>query len=409
MEQVKNKKPLWKKLAIGAIATVSIAALAFTGTVYTIWHNEISTLASIKLLRERNDAHDDGAVYTMHVKGDFYLDDFVAQGGVKSDSELIQFVTNKITKGLMKINISDPEIACSSFTAQSQSGDYLLARNYDFSKTNTLIVFTEANEGRHASISSTDLQFLGLDVEKNMSGLMDKVTALAATYTPLDGINDAGVSCGIYMTYQGGEKTVPTDQNTDKPDFTSTTLLRLILDYADSIEEAVEIASSYDLHDSAKTSYHYMVADASGRSAVLQWVAGTDSTDNDGGARELVVTYSDDDSHIGPNEAARDNQVITNFILLPDYYNGSPASEKKGFDRYSKIHEELNKTDGIVADEHAAMDILEMVGRRTWNNDDDNGWTVHSVVYNMTDKSMLWVPNENFDDPSAFYEFHIGD
>ena len=32
-------------------------------------------------------------------------------------------------------------------------------------------------------------------------------------------MNDAGVSCGIYMTYQG-EETVPTDQNTDKPDLT---------------------------------------------------------------------------------------------------------------------------------------------------------------------------------------------
>ena len=42
--------------------------------------------------------------------------------------------------------------------------------------------------------------------------------------------------------------------------FTATTLLRLILDYADSVEEAVEIASAYDLHDSANTSYHYMVA-----------------------------------------------------------------------------------------------------------------------------------------------------
>lgn len=116
-----------------------------------------------------------------------------------------------------------------------------------------------------------DLQFLGIDVDQNMNGLMDKVISLASTYAPLDGINDAGVSCGIYMTYQGGDKTIATDQNTDKPDFTSTTLLRLILDYADSVEEAVEIASSYDLHDSASTSYHYMVADSTGKSAILEW------------------------------------------------------------------------------------------------------------------------------------------
>ena len=42
------------------------------------------------------------------------------------------------------------------------------------------------------------------------------------------------------------------------------------MDYADTVEEAVEIASSYDLHDSAKTSYHYMVADASS-SSPMRW------------------------------------------------------------------------------------------------------------------------------------------
>ena len=48
-----------------------------------------------------------------------------------------------------------------------------------------------------------------------MTSLMDKIKCLAAAYAPLDGMNDAGVSCGIYMTYQGAE-TVPTDQNTEK-------------------------------------------------------------------------------------------------------------------------------------------------------------------------------------------------
>ena len=307
------------------------------------------------------------------------------------------------------MNISDPYIGCSSFTAKSESGDVLFGRNYDFSKTNTCIVFTEKNKGRHASISTVDLQFLGMDVDKNVEGLMNKITCLAASYAPLDGINDAGVSCGIYMTYQGGDKTVATNQNTDKPDFTSTTLLRLILDYADNIEEAVEIASTYDLHDSANTSYHYMVADASGRSAILEWVGKTDATDNDGSKRELKVTYNDADAHIGKVEADADYQVITNFIIQPGYYDDSPAEDKKGYDRYERIYQELNKTNGVVKDEKAAMDILGIVGRRTWKNDDGNGCTVHSVVYNLTDKTMMWIPNENYDDPNAVFTFKIED
>lgn len=401
----KNKMTRMKKLLGRTAALILAAALVLGGAVYAVWHEELSTLASIELVRARNDAHQDGAVYTMQVKGGFYLDEFVAQGGVKSDTELIDFVTNKITKGLLKMTIEDPEIGCSSFTANAKDGDVLFGRNYDFSKTNSCIVFTEANEGRHASVSSVDLQFLGIDVDKDLNGLMDKITCLAAAYAPLDGMNDAGVACGIYMTYQGGEQTVPTDQNTDKPDLTSTTLLRLILDYADDVEEAVEIAQSYDLHDSAKTSYHYMVADASGKSAILEWTAGTDATDNDGAARTLKVIYCDADDAIGTLEAQTDLQVVTNFVLQPGYYDGAAETDKKGFDRYVCLSEALQETKGVVADEEQAMEILSLVGRRSWNNDDSNACTVHSAVYNLTDRTMLWVANENYDDPTAIFRF----
>lgn len=398
------KKIVWTVLAVIVILLV----LACAG-IWAVWHNEISSVTSIQMLRDRNDDHLDGAVYSMQVKGDFYLDDFVAQGGVSSDTELIQFITDNITHGVVNLNMTAPEIGCSSFTATAENGDALFARNYDFSKTNAMLVFTEANEGRHATISTVDLQFLGIDVDQNMTGLMDKVICLAAPYAPLDGVNDAGVSCGIYMTYQGGEETVATSQDTDKPDFTSTTLLRLILDYADNVEEAVEIASRYDLHDSANTSYHYMVADATGKSAILEWTndSAVDTTDNDGSQRTLKVVYNDQDSDIGEREAASNYQVVTNFVLQPGYYEGVPAENKKGADRYDRLYEELQATDGVVADEQAAMDILQTVGRRGWDNDDKNSCTVHSAVYNLTQKTVLWVTNENYDDPSAVFTFSL--
>ena len=406
--ETKPKRNL-KKILLGVLAVIVVLLVVAVAAVFAVWHNEIGTVASIKMLRDRNDDHLDGAVYSMNVKGDFYRDDFVAQGGVKSDSELIGFITDNITHGVVDLNMSAPEIGCSSFTATAENGDVLFARNYDFSKTNTMLVFTEANEGRHATISTVDLQFLGVDVDQNMTSLMDKVICLAAPYAPLDGVNDAGVSCGIYMTYQGGETTVATSQDTDKPDFTSTTLLRLILDYADSVEEAVEIASRYDLHDSANTSYHYMVADATGKSAILEWTndSAVDTTDNDGSQRTLKVVYNDQDSDIGEREAASNYQVVTNFVLQPGYYEGVPAENKKGADRYDRLYEELQATDGVVADEQAAMDILQTVGRRGWDNDDKNSCTVHSAVYNLTQKTVLWVTNENYDDPSAVFTFSL--
>lgn len=404
MDYTKKKKPLVLKITLWITAVLLALAVIVTAVFFALWHNEFFTLMSLRRVKSRNDAHLDGDVYIMNVKGGFYLEEFISRGGASSDAELIDFLVSKISRGVIKMQLSRPEIGCASFTATTKSGDAVFARNYDFAKTNTCIVFTEAQGGRHATVSTVDLQFLGIDPDKGISGIMDKVITLAAPYVPLDGMNDAGVACGIYMTYQG-EETVATDQNTDKPDFTSTTMLRLILDYADNIDEAIEIAASYDLHDSAMTSYHYMVADASGRSAILEWVAGADKTDNDGSKRQLKVTYNDADEQVGEREAQCRFQWVTNFIVLPGYYENDEM--KAGYDRYEKMYECLNATGGVVEDEYAAMDILKTIGRRSWKNDDGNGCTVYSAVYNLTDRTVLWVSNENFTDKTAEFKFSL--
>lgn len=392
-----------KRLTVCLLGVILALILIAAGVIFLLWHNEIGALLSFEQVRERDYQHKDGSVYMMHIPGGFYLEDFIEQGGVKSDEELIAFVTEKITKGLIPMTINPTKVGCASFTAQTQEGDKLFARNYDFNETSVCIVTTDGGNGRHATISSVDLQFLGLNRFKDAEGIMDRIICLAAPYAPLDGINDAGVSCGVYMSYQGNVKTISTNQDTGKPDITSTTLLRLILDYADNIEEAIEIAKSYDLHDSGNSSYHYMVADASGRSAILEWVNLTDRYDNDGAKRELVVIYNDDDEAVGSLEADAYHQCVTNFIVAPGYYDNAPSKPKNGYDRYAKLYHELNAVNGIVQSEEEAMRILLGVGRRTWNNDDGNGCTVHSAIYNMTDRTVLWVSNENLEDETAVF------
>lgn len=390
---------------ITALVLILLLVAAAAG-IFALWHNELASVASFRKIRARNDAHMDGAVYALNVKGGFYLEDFIAQGGVSNDSELISFVVDHITKGMIPVHIDNPEIGCSSFTAQTSDGDRLFARNYDMNKTNTCIVRTEGGNGRHATISTADLGLLGMDADADVEGLLNKITCLAAVYAPLDGMNDAGVACGVYMTYQGPEDgVVATDQQTARPDMTTTTFLRLVLDYADDLDEAVEIAKAYDMHDSAGTSYHYMVADASGRSAIFEWVAGTDATDTDGSARQLVITVSDQDAQIGENEGGSDAQWVTNFVIQPGYYDSE--EDQKGFDRYRHIGSQLAESDGVVADERAAMDVLASVGRRSWNHGDSEHLTIHSAIYNLTDKTVDWVTNENYHDPEAWFTFAL--
>ena len=274
-----------------------------------------------------------------------------------------------------------------------------------------MIVRTNPKDGRYASISSVDLQFLGIENGAKIDSLTDKFISLAATYAPLDGINEAGVACGIYMSYQGIEdEVVATDQTTEKPDLTSTTMLRLILDYAGSVEEAVELVKQYDLHDSAGTSFHYMVADSTGKSAILEWVNATDATDTDGTKRELKVYYNDSDSVLGENEGSNNFQYITNFIVTPGYYTNE--GDMKGLDRYDEIESMINpdgsNTEGVISKDYA-LDILERVGRRKWDSlsgeSDANGITVWSSLYDLTNKRVIWVSNEQFDNEEAIFYF----
>ena len=395
-----------KKIVKITALVLALLLAAAAVTVYALWHNELASVASFKKIRDRNDAHMDGAVYAMNVRGGFYLEDFIAQGGVSNDTELIAFVVDHITKDLIPVHIDNPEIGCSSFTARTADGDVLFARNYDMKKTNTCIVRTQGGNGRHAAISTADLGLLSMDADADVEGLLDKITCLAAVYAPLDGMNDAGVACGVYMTYQGPEgDVVATDQHTDRPDMTTTTFLRLVLDYADDLDEAIEIARAYDMHDSAGTSYHYMVADASGRSAIFEWVAAMDAADTDGSARQLVITYNDQDAQIGENEGASDAQWVTNFVIQPGYYDSE--EDQKGLDRYRHIEGQLMAADGVLADGRAAMDVLASVGRRSWNHGRGEHLTIHSAVYNLTDKTVDWVPNENYDDAEAWFTFAL--
>ena len=394
------KKSKAKKILLICLAVLAGLLVIAAAVIWGVWHNEISSVMSMKQLSVRNDSHLDGSVYQMNISGGYYFDEYLEQGGASNDTDLINFITGHITKGLIDMSISETNIGCSSFTGSLQDGDRIFARNYDFDKTNTCIVFTNPGGDRHASVSTVDLQFLGIDQEKDVTSLMDKIKCLAAAYAPLDGMNDAGVSCGIYMTYQGAE-TVPTDQNTEKPDLTSTTMLRLILDYADSVDEAIELISQYDLHDSAGTSYHYMVADSTGKSAILEWVNGTDGTDNDGSRRELVITCNDAD----PATGTSDYQCVTNFIVSPDYYENQ--EDRKGLDRYEHILSSLEENGGLFTDEADAMTLLSEVGRRTWDNDDANGCTVHSVIYNLTDKTVLWTGNEHYQEDGYVFEYAL--
>ena len=389
--------------AIIALFLLALAVLSF------IFRNEISAISSIELRKPRVENTLQGGIYQMTFKGDYYFEDYLAQGGAKNDRELLDFIMNKMTKGLLNLSINTSKIGCSSFTAKKSDGQHIFARNYDLYTTNTSIVRVKGNKKRHASISTVDLSFINISPDRNVDNLISKAYCLAAPYAPLDGLNDAGVSCGIYMTYQGdGKNIIATDQNTDLPDISPTALIRMILDYADSIDDAVKFAKSYDMHDSAGTSFHIMVADKSGRSAIFEWVNASNGLDGDGSLRQLTVTYNDKDQHIGRREGEADFQWVTNFIIQPGYYAEYNDKALVGYDRYNIMYDELLKNGAVFEDEMSAMKLLQKVAQRTIRPDrkaDDLVLTIHSVIYNLDNLSTLWCGNEQYSDVDGMFRY----
>ena len=67
-------------------------------------------------------------------------------------------------------------------------------------------------------------------------------------------------------------------------------------------------------------------------------------------------------------------------------------------------------TSGVITKQQG-LDILETVGRRKWdaNNgaSDSNSITVWSCLYDLTNKTVTWVSNEQFHDSSSVFSFSL--
>ena len=116
----------------------------------------------------------------------------------------------------------------------------------------------------------------------------EKIITLATPYAPLDGINEKGLTVAVLRI--GDE---PTNQDTGKVDIMTTTAIRLMLDKAADVEEALALLEQYDMHSSAGACYHFQISDARGKS--------------------VVVEYVDNEYEVIPAE--NNYQMVTNFLL----------------------------------------------------------------------------------------------
>ena len=258
-------KNRWKKVLVWtAVVIVLILAVVAFGA-WRMFGTFITAARSIHKLRD--------GVYVMEYRGDYGFDDFLAQGGAADDSAVADYLIGFLSGGFYRKagnEIKPGDYACSTVCVKAKNGNVYFGRNFDWEKGRAMIVHTVPENG-YESLSTCCLDFLGFGDDYQPDGSMpERIQTLAAIYVPVDGMNEKGLMIADLMAGDMEE----THQKTDKPDLTTTSAIRLLLDHAANVDEAVELLKQYDMNSSIGAAHHFAIADKSGKSVVVEYVNG---------------------------------------------------------------------------------------------------------------------------------------
>ena len=208
-------------------------------------------------------------MYTMTYEGDYGLDEFIEQGGASSPRDIAAFVCNHLFYGLVSADATSEKFGCSFITAKNKDGNVLTGRNFDWPNCQSpiVVVHTHPDKG-YASVATSCITFLGFSNDWQPKEVSDKMALIAAIYAPLDGMNEKGL---VVADLVAGDHT-KTAQHTGRPNITTTSAIRVLLDKAANVKEALALLESFDMHSDIDYSHHLAISDATGGSVVVEWV-----------------------------------------------------------------------------------------------------------------------------------------
>jgi len=336
--------------------------LALTVILGLVFRNELRSLASIQKL-------DDHPLSRMTYYGDYGFDEFLKVGAT-SDDELAGLIAKRLLRGFpihLNLDLSFPEDGgCTVFVVKNEKGEVLYCRNYDFLYTPAMQLFSSPNNG-YRSVSTVQLDVLGYTKNSYPTGInINSFVALAAPYMPWDGMNEKGLAIGLLaVTEAYGPKN-------NEITLSTTTIIRLVLDKASTVQEAVDLMKQYNVYFSADINCHFLIADRNGDSVLVEYWDG-----------ELKTVTTPDDF-----------QVASNFIAYDDLNIGEGFTE---FERYETAKNAIRENGGYLT-EQQAIDLLMEVG--IYDGDMDKlQWT---VIYNLTTGTGKILANRNIDNIHSF-------
>lgn len=320
---------------VGLVLVVILAGLAFA---FQSQLNQWRTLASLQKV-------DDYPLFMMTYYGDYDFQDFLQEGtqiGVRSEA-------NGQEAG---------EWSCTVFSALNENGSLVLGRNFDWYNHAALLLYTDPPDG-YASVSLIDVSYLGYSVRNDTWG--DRQELMEAPYWPFDGMNERGLAVGMMAVPYA-----KASQDPKNVTISSLQAIRLMLDYAQDVDEAISLLQNYNIEFGGGPPLHYLIGDAARNSAIIEFVDG-----------EMII--------LRPDEPW---QVSTNFVISQEQPEGADTSCW----RYNRAYETLAQTEGSISLAEA-MTLLENVSQDS---------TMWSVVYGMTTGDIQIAAGQKYGEVREF-------
>ena len=271
------------------------------------------------------------------------------------------------------------DAGCSAFAVTTpDTGDYLMGRNFDYSHDNEPIaaaLVRTAPEGGLKSISMVDAYWIGYrqdlwhyilynkeQFEKHKT--QDLSYIMAFPYLLMDGMNEAGFA--VSVLHLDGK---PTQQASTGKKLTTTLALRMMLDHARTVDEALKILDGYDLwipDNDGKTHFKYP--------GVLP------------NTREVIEKRYASNFYVSETMACSDK---------------GPKLSNHGKTRYDMMEFVIKQNSNRLSEE-GAMNLLNGVSQaETPGNPTSH--TQWSVVYNLSQRKATVCVNRDYKNKFTFY------